>query len=415
MTTDKPAGFRKAVNVLRPGPFRRYMVGEGISVTGTWMQNMAQGWVMAQLTQSAFMLGLVNFASGLPMLLLTMTGGVFADRYDKRMILIVAQLVQIATAIAMGILVMNHWVTMWHVMAIAVVLGVVNAFEMPAVSAFVPELVEKDEIGDAIAMDRTVFHATRLVGPALAGWVIGAFGAAIAYFSNAFSFLALLFSLSTLKQRAVGTEEEEAARQTGMKEGIAYVRSDRLTLAMIGLMAANTVFVFPLTAILMPLYATKTLGLGPDGMGLLMAISGAGSLTGALGLLNVARDRRLGRLGFACVGMVLSLAGLSAAANFMMAAPLIGLLAVSSSTFFGLANTTMLERAPDHMRGRVSSIAGLATFGLMPVAGLVLTSLSDVIGIRMALGLAAICFALASAYTLLGPVARLNAAAPAEG
>lgn len=409
MTTDKPAGFRKAVNVLRPGPFRRYMIGEGISVTGTWMQNMAQGWVMAQLTQSAFMLGLVNFASGLPALLLTMTGGVFADRYDKRTILIIAQLVQIATAITMGVLVMKHWVTMWHVMAIAVVLGVVNAFEMPAVSAFVPELVEKEEIGDAIAMDRTIFHATRLVGPALAGWVIGAFGAAVTYFANAFSFLALLGSLSTLKPRAVGTEEEEAARQTGMKEGFAYVRSDRLTLAMIGLMAANTVFVFPLTAILMPLYATKTLGLGPDGMGMLMAISGAGSVTGALGLLNVARDKRIGRLGFACTGMVLSLAGLAAAPTFLVAAPLIGLLAVCSSTFFGLANTTMLERAPDHLRGRVSSIAGLSTFGLMPVAGLVLTSLADVIGIRMALGLASACFALAAAYSLLGPVAKFNA------
>ncbi|MNX59317.1 enterobactin exporter EntS [compost metagenome] len=414
MTTDKPAGFRKAVNVLRPGPFRRYMIGEGISVTGTWMQNMAQGWVMAQLTQSAFMLGLVNFASGLPMLLLTMTGGVFADRHDKRTILIIAQLVQIVTAITMGVLVLKGWVTMWHVMAIAVVLGVVQAFEMPAVSAFVPELVEKDEIADAIAMDRTIFHATRLVGPALAGWIIGVFGAAIAYFSNAFSFLALLVSLGTLKPRAAGTAEEEAERQTGMKEGFAYIRSDRLTMAMIGLMAANTVFVFPLTAILMPLYATKTLGLGPDGMGLLMAITGAGSVGGALGLLNVARDKRLGRLGLACTGMVLALLGLSMAGNFAAAAPLIALLAVSSSTFFGLANTTILERAPETMRGRVSSIAGLATFGLMPVAGLVLTSLADVIGIRLALGLAAGCFALAAAYTLLGPVARLNAK-PAEG
>lgn len=414
MTTEKPAGFRKAVSVLRPGPFRRYMIGEGISVAGTWMQNMAQGWVMAQLTHSAFMLGLVNFASGVPMLLLTMTGGVFADRHDKRAILIVAQLVQIATALAMGWLLLTGKVAMWHVMAIAVVLGVVQAFEMPAVSALVPELVEKDEIGDAIAMDRTVFHATRLVGPAVAGWVIGAFGAAIAYFVNAASFLALITSLTTLKPRAVGTEAEEAARSSGMKEGIAYVRSDRMTLAMIGLMAANTVFVFPLTAILMPLYATRTLGLGPDGMGLLMAITGAGSLGGALGLLNVAREKRLGRIGLACTGMVLALLGLSAAANFAMAAPLIALLAVSSSTFFGLANTTMLERAPDHLRGRVSSIAGLATFGLMPVAGLVLTSLSDFIGLRLALGLASGCFAVAAAYTLLGPVARLNAT-PVEG
>jgi MFS family permease len=308
----------------------------------------------------------------------------------------------------MGWLLVTHRVAMWHVMAIAFVLGIVNAFEMPAVSALVPELVEKDEIGDAIAVDRTVFHATRLVGPAVAGWVIGVFGAAIAYFVNAVSFLALITSLGTLKPRAVGSEAEEAARQTGMKEGIAYVHSDRMTRAMIGLMAANTVFVFPLTAILMPLYATRTLGLGPSGMGLLMAVSGAGSLGGALGLLSVARERRLGRIRIACAGMVLSLLGLSMAANFAMAAPLIALLAVSSSTFFGLTNTTIQERAPDHLRGRVSSIAGLATFGLMPVAGLLLTSLSDFIGIRLALGLAAACFALAAAYTLLGPVARLS-------
>ncbi|MBC7541322.1 MAG: MFS transporter [Candidatus Sericytochromatia bacterium] len=134
-----PTSFRQTLSVLRPGPFRRYMMGEGISMTGTWMQAMAQGWVMTTLTHSAFMLGMVSFAAGVPQLLLTMLGGSFADRYDKRLILLITQVVQILSSLTLGILVLTHRIQLWHVFALAALLGTSNAFEMPAASALVPE------------------------------------------------------------------------------------------------------------------------------------------------------------------------------------------------------------------------------------------------------------------------------------
>src|SRR5437773_9854241 len=151
MNSDAPASRGKMLALMREGPFRRYIIGSAISDTGTWMQVMAQGWVMSSLTSQALLLGMVNFAAGIPTLALTMIGGSAADRYDKRMILIATQVVQIATALTLGLLVMTDRIQIWHVVLLAAVLGICVAFEMPAISALVPELVKKEEIATAIA------------------------------------------------------------------------------------------------------------------------------------------------------------------------------------------------------------------------------------------------------------------------
>src|SRR3989441_11015393 len=165
---EKWIGHR-ALALLRPGAFRRYIIGSAISDTGTWMQVMAQGWVMSTLTNKAIFLGMINFAAGIPTLALTMIGGSLADRYDKRKILIATQIVQIALALVLGWLVMTNRIHIWHVAVLAALLGVCIAFEMPAISALVPELVSRDQIAAAVAMDRAVFHGSRLIGPSFAG------------------------------------------------------------------------------------------------------------------------------------------------------------------------------------------------------------------------------------------------------
>ena len=166
--------------LLRPGPFRRYIIGSVISDTGTWMQVMAQGWLMSTLTNKAILLGMVNFAAGIPTLALTMLGGSVADKYDKRKILIWTQFAQTALALILGILVYTGRIQVWHVVVVAAFLGVCIAFEMPAINALVPELVKRDEIATAIALDRSVFHGSRLVGPSLAGIFVAWWGAASA-------------------------------------------------------------------------------------------------------------------------------------------------------------------------------------------------------------------------------------------
>ncbi|MEO8429206.1 MAG: MFS transporter [Verrucomicrobiota bacterium] len=404
----------KSRALLRGGPFARYMAGESISMTGTWMQAMAQSWVMTTLTDSAAMLGMVNLCAGLPMIALSMVGGAFADRYDKRNILLLTQVVQILLALLAGWLVATGRIQIWHMLAVAVLLGISTSFEMPAASALVPELVGKSQVATAIAIDRSVFHGTRLIGPALAGYVIGFWGPASAFFANAFSFVALMVALFTISPRAKGSAEEEEQRLGGMKEGFAYIRSDKPSLAMIALMASTTVFVFPVMVVMLPLYVKNVLQLGPDKMGMLMGISGIGSLTGSIGLLGVRRENRRRLMLAAVFGVTLALTGLSTAHRFAAAAGSLVLLSLGVSTLIGLANTVVQERAPGPMRGRVSAIAGLSFFGLMPFAGLGITSVADRLGIRTALLVSATAYLTAAIYILAGPGRKMCDVEPVE-
>src|SRR5437660_11727765 len=207
MSNRETPFHHKALALLRPGPFRRYIIGSLISDSGTWMQVMAQAWVVSALTNKAIVLGMVYFAAGLPSLALTMIGGSVAYRYDKRKILIAAQIAQIIFAVGLGWLVLTNRIQIWHVIVFAACLGVSIAFEMPAISALVPELVQREQIASAVALDRSVFHGSRLIGPSLAGLFVGWWGAASAFFANAFSFLALIIALISLPRRPFGIKE----------------------------------------------------------------------------------------------------------------------------------------------------------------------------------------------------------------
>src|SRR5438046_6970482 len=209
----------KALSLLRPGAFRRYIIGSLISDSGTWMQMMAQSWVMSGLTNKAILLGLVNFAAGLPALALAPTAGSLADRWDKRKILVATQIAQIILAIALGSLILSGRIQIWHIIFFALLLGIAFSYEMPALSALVPELVKRDEIGAAVALDRSVFHGSRLIGPSLAGFFIGWWGAASAFFPNAFSSVAFIVALSSLPKRPTGTPEAQEQRLRGIREG----------------------------------------------------------------------------------------------------------------------------------------------------------------------------------------------------
>jgi MFS family permease len=321
-----------------------------------------------------------------------MVGGVFADRYDRRNILLLTQVVQIGLALLLGWLVATGRVQIWQVVSVAFVLGISNSFEMPAAAALVPELVPQGHVATAIAVDRSVFHGTRLIGPALAGYIIGLWGTASAFYLNALSFVALMLALLTIRPRVQGSAAEEARRRSGMKEGLAYVRSDKPTLGLIALMAATTVFVFPVMVVMLPLYARNLLQLGPDKMGLLMGISSIGSFTGSVSLLAVPRHRRCRLMTAAVVAAAAALTSLSRAQLFPVAAVSLVLLSLGVSTLIGLANTIVQERAPSPLRGRVSALSGLSFFGLMPFASLGITSVADWLGMRTALLVAAVLY-----------------------
>ena len=396
--------------LLRNGPFARYITGETISMIGTWMQVMAQGWVMATLTDKAVMLGMVNFAAGIPMIALTMVGGTVADRYSKRNILLITQVVQICCAVTLGALVATGHIRIWHIIAVAFALGISAAFEMPSAAALVPELVEKDQIAAAISLDRSVFHGTRLIGPALGGYLMALWGTATAFYANALSFVALIAALYTLQPHPSTTTAEEARQRGGIKDGLAYVRSDKPTLAMIALLASTVIFVFPCFMVMMPLYAKNVLGLGPDKLGLLMGISGIGGLTGSVSLLGIPRGKRRGVMLVTVVGIGVALTTLGVTHHFPVAAAALVVFGLSLSTLGGLSNTIVQERAPGPMRGRVSAIVGMSFFGLMPFAGLGVTSVADRIGIRNALLTAAVSYFCVAMLVLAGPGRHISEA-----
>jgi len=405
MSTEVKLGTQHTLRVLRPGPFRRYIIGSAISDTGTWMQVMAQGWVMATLTTSALMLGLVNLCAGLPMLALTMLGGSAADKFDKRKILLITQYVQIGIAVSIGLLLWSGKIAIWQIFIFAAILGISNSFEMPTLNALVPELVKREEIQSAISLDRTVFHGSRMVGFSLSGMLISAFGMASAFFANSLSFIALIIALFTIPPRARGTAEEEERRASGIKEGFRYVAKDKPSLAMIGLIAATTVFIFPIITVMMPLYVRLVLGLGADRLGFLMGASAVGSVVGAIFLISIPRGKRVPIMMMNVCIVACAIFSLSRAPSFYLATALLIFNSLGLAMNFGLANTIVQERAPDYLRGRVSAVFMLSFVGLMPVAGLGITGLSDLIGMRTALAIAAGCYALI-ALIVLGRVRR---------
>lgn len=399
---------RQTAAALARGPFGRYAAGTAVSQTGTWMQSMAQSWVMTGLTTSAFSLGLVQAATSLPMLLLSMYGGTLADRHDKRLILVATQVVQITLAIVIGVLVASGHVQIWHIIVAATLLGISASFEMPADSALVPEIVEKENIAAAIAVDRAIFHGTRLIGPALAGYFVYRLGTASAFYANALSFVALIAALLSIKPRARGTEEEEQQRTSGMMAGVHFVRQDRPTMAMLGIMASSSLCIFPFLAVMMPLYSRDDLGLNAKYTGLLMSVSGIGSLVASIGMLRVPRSRRVAFMAVATVDIVLAMLGLAFARTFWQAVPALAMLAVGTSLNYGLAGTTLQERAPGPLRGRISALAMLSWAGVMPFSSLGITKIADLTSIRHTVMGCAVAYGVATFCLFAGPARRAD-------
>jgi MFS family permease len=401
MSAEAKLTGRSALRVLRNAPYRRYIIGSAISDTGTWMQVMAQGYVMSTLTTKAVWLGMAQFAAGLPMLALTMVGGSAADKYDKRKILLITQYVQITLALAIGYLVWKNQIAIWHILMFAAILGVSNSFEMPTLSALVPELVEKEQIPSAIAIDRSVFHGSRVFGPTIGGILIALWGTASAFFANALSFAALIIALLSLPPRSKGSAEEEEKRTSGIKDGFRFVANDRPSLAMVTLIATQSVCIFPIITVMMPLYVRMVLGLGPDRLGFLMGASAIGSLVGSIFLIGLAREKRVPLMIFCALGVTAAILGLSLGPSFYVATALLVVNSLGLATNFGLASTIVQERAPDYLRGRVSAVFMLSFVGLMPIAGLGVTSLSDFIGMKTALAIAATAYGAITVLVLL--------------
>ena len=417
MSASPPAPRTSIKALLRRGPFARYMAGETVSMLGTWMQQMAQGWVLAGLGTSALTLSAVSALSTLCMVSLSLWGGAVADRHDKRIVLAATLLAQALLAVAVGWLVAHDQILLWHIAIAGILLGSTAAFEMPAAAALVPELVSKEEIPAALAIDRAVFNATRLAGPAVGGALISLLGTAAAFYANACSYLALIAALFTIAPRSPKTqtpetpeEQKEQKKQEGIGAGWRHVRSDGPTFTMLLLIVQTTTFISPFFMILIPVYSRRVLMLDAGQHGMLMAASGCGALLGSLHLLRIAREHRLAYLRAAAAAVTVAMITVSLAPGLWVAIPALTLLTLGTSTIFGVANTLIQERAPDRVRGRVSALAGMSFSGVLTIAGLLAAGAADVFDLRSAMCAGGVCFALGASLLLKRNILRESTA-----
>lgn len=353
-----------SIGALQHRNFRLFIVGQFVSLCGTWMQSVALSWLVLELTDSTLKTGLVTTLGALPVLLLTLYGGVIADRVNKRFWLIVLQSLFLVEAVALGLLTLADRITVPWIYVLALATGVVSAFEIPIRQAYLSELVGKQNLMSAIAMNSTAFNLSRVVGPALAGLVNATFGPAACFFVNAGSFLAVLIGLYRIDPTQV--HAGAPGRRAGVRAGVDHVFSRPVPKALVTLTTVFTLFGASLIAIL-PAFARKELGAEVGGYGGLMSAFGIGAALGAITLAAIGQRFPRERVVFAAgIGLGVGLLLLGLVHVFAVAAVLLVWTGLCMALNAIMTNTILQTSAPDHIRGQVVGLYSFIVIGMAP-------------------------------------------------
>ena len=370
--------------------FRLFWFGQLISLTGTWMHSAGQGWLVFKLTNSPFYLGLVGSAASMPILLFTLAGGVVADRLPKRNILLITQILLMLLAFILAVLVSTEVVTVWYVLAIAFLVGTINAFDIPARQSFFIEMVGKENLMNAIALNSAAFNGARVIGPAIAGILIGYLGLAVCFYINSLSFLAAIIGL--LKMR-FDTSDIRKTQKAGIreefKEGLKYIFSEPRIYNLIISVGIISFFGFPYITFL-PVYARDILKTGATGLGILMGAAGAGAFVGAISLAIRGDFIKKGVL-LAVSALIFSSALLifSLSTTVWLSYAMLFLVGWGAISQIATANSLLQLAAPDRLRGRVMSSFTLVFLGMATIGNFVIGSLAVYLGTQTALGIGA--------------------------
>ena len=353
--------------------YRLFFLGQLVSLIGTWMQTVGQQWlVIDRLTPSPFLLGLVAAAQFLPVLVLSLAAGAMADWVPKRRLVIVTQSTLMVLALILALLTWTGAVRYWHILVLSLLLGTANAFDMPARQAFMVEMVGRDDLMNAIALNSAVFNGARVVGPWVAGKAIAQFGIAAAFFFNGISFLAVIAALM-----AMNVEDKAHPRvalrgiSTDIREGLAYIRRTPLMLALNMLMALISTFTLNFN-VLTPILAKQVLHQDAEGFSLLMSAMGLGALLGAVTLAFLSRlGPRLGLVFFGAALVSLAELALIAARTAGLAQAILFVAGWAMIIFAATTNTLLQTTVPDNLRGRVMSVYSLVFGGVTPIGALI--------------------------------------------
>lgn len=392
---------RDTFSALSAYNYRLFFFGQLVSVSGTWMQSIAQAWLVLELSGSGALLGLVTACQFLPMLVLGPFAGVVADRVDTRRLLVLTQSLAATLALVLGALTVTGAVRLWMVFVLALGLGLVNAFDMPGRQTFVLEMVGRDRLTNAVSLNSIVMNTGRLLGPAVAGAVIAAWGLGVCFVANGISYLAAIVALLVMRPHELLVGPKSERRRGQLAEGLRYVWSTPALRVPLLLMIAIGTLTYEFQVSL-PLLAKDTFGTGAAGYGLLQSAMSLGAIVGGLGLAARARPTHR-RLGLAAVGFGVATGALALAPSYGTALLLLVVVGAASILFITLANSTLQPTADPAMRSRVIALYGVAFLGSTPIGGPIVGWVGQVLGPRwgLALGAAAALIAAAACWRSL--------------
>jgi MFS family permease len=369
--------WQKTFAALKHRNYRLWFWGQMVSLFGTWMQTTAQGFLIYQLTHSSAYLGYVGFASGVPSWLFMMYGGVVADRVSRRKLLIITQSIMMILAFVLATLVFTGTVQAWHILLLAFGLGSANAFDAPARQAFVSEMVDREDLTNAVALNATMFNTALIIGPAIAGIIYAAFGPGWCFAVNGISFIAVIIALASMHLQPGTETSQHSSTLSALKEGINYVRHQPIIRALIGLVATTSLFGMSL-ATLLPAWSVKILHGNATTNGLLFSARGVGSLIGALTIATFGRSHVRGKfitVGSLCFPIFIAFFAMT----YWLPLSLLFMVFLGIATIFvaNLSNATIQSIVPDSLRGRVMGVYTTIFMGSMPLGALILGVIAE--------------------------------------
>jgi len=385
--------------------YRLFFTGQGVSLIGTWMQNVALNWLLFRLTGSPFMLGAATFAGQIPIFLLAPVSGVIGDRFDRRKILIAVQCASMAQAFILAGITLAGVVQAWHLLLLTFLLGVINAFELPIRQALVFDLLDdKRDLPNAIALNSSLFNGSRLIGPAVAGMIVAMAGEGICFLINAVSYLASISAFSAMKIKSAGREKRESRVFSDIKDGIKYAAVSTPVKELLILIALISFFglTFP---VLLPVFASDILHGNSHTFGLLVSSAGAGAFTATLYLASRNSIKGLGRIvNIALYAISIGFLIFSFSTVLYVSMAALFIVGFTSIVVIASCNTILQTVVDESKRGRVMSLYVMAFTGTAPVGGLIAGSISEVAGAPVTLAACGLCcMVIAVLFTVMLP------------
>ncbi|MGC1268034.1 MAG: MFS transporter [Candidatus Acidiferrum sp.] len=388
--------------------FQLFIAGQLTSLIGTWMQTAAQLWLVYKMTGSAALLGVFGFASQVPILFLAALGGYIGDRYNRHHGVIWTQAVSMVLAFALAALTFTNVIQVWELIFVAFLVGVVNSFDVPIRQAFLVEMVSKEDLPNAIALNSSIFNGARVVGPAIAGFALAWKGPAWCFFLNGLSFLAVIGALLAMRIAKRVMKSEKGSPFQSLIQGFRFAMSDlpiRSSLLLLSMLS----FLGLQYSVFLPIFASDVLHRGAQGFGLLMSAAGVGAVVGALHFAARTSYKGLARwIAATSTICAVGLVAFSQSKIFWLSMTVLVVIGFCATVQMAATNTTLQNRVPDHLRGRIMAVYATMFMGIQPIGSLVAGGVAKKIGAPLTLGVfGTLCF-LGSMFFIFRVVMRLQ-------